>query len=228
MFNTQIGQLDSALAELPEHARCWFQRGAGLPESALRAARRAAWIAPFGGLGPAYPRNLARFLQVAKDNGIFVILTLDELPDTGGYCSSFDTHGGKYAEFNLQFMTQGGIVAQRRYYADFIQGLHMVGAPTDATLPTSSTMKVFFRPTGHPSRPRPARSRRQMGRPVISSDLARRRALMEDSWVHYIGQVSPAIKALDPTALVTMEFSSSKSRTRPSPVTRDWSICIAS
>ena len=76
-----------------------------------------------GGLDPAYLRNLARFLQVAKDNGIFVILTLDELPDTGGYRSSFDTHGGKFAEFNLQFMTQGGIVAQRRYYADFIRGL---------------------------------------------------------------------------------------------------------
>jgi hypothetical protein len=205
MFNTQIGQLDSALAELPN------MHGAGF--NVVRVWENACWGgAPgcmdraSGGLDPAYLRNLARFLQVAKDNGLYVILTLDELPDTGGYRSSFNSHVGQFAEFNLQFMTQGGIDAQRRYYADFIQGLQQVGAPTDAIFAYELHNEAFFQADKPPLSSASGQVTPANGQTYDLADPAQRRALMEDSWVHYIDQVSQAIKNLDPTALVTMGF----------------------
>ncbi|MFH1183705.1 MAG: cellulase family glycosylhydrolase [Chloroflexota bacterium] len=205
MFNTQIGQLDSALAELPR------MHGDGF--NVVRVWENACWGgAPgcmdraSGGLDPAYMKNLARFLQVAKDNGIYVMLTLDELPDTGGYRSSFNTFGGQFVEFNLQFMTQGGIEAQRRYYADFIQGLRDVGAPTDAIFAYELHNEAFFQADKPPLSAASGQVTAANGQTYDLADPAQRRALMEDSWVYYIDQVSPAIKALDPTALVTMGF----------------------
>jgi hypothetical protein len=205
MFNTQIGQLDSALAELPRmHAdgfnlvrvwenACW----GGAPGCMDRAS---------GGLDPAYLKNLARFLQVAKENGIYVMLTLDELPDTGGYRSTFDTHGGQFAEFNLQFMTQVGIEAQRRYYADFTQGLQQAGAPTDAIFAYELHNEGFFQADRPPLSATSGHVTPANGNTYDLADPVQRRALMEDSWVHYIDQVNQSIKALDPTALVTMGF----------------------
>ncbi len=205
MFNTQIGQLDSALQELPRMHEDGFNI-VRIWENACWGGAPGCMDLASGGLDPAYLRNLARFLQVAKDNGIYVIITLDELPDTGGYRSSFDTHGGQFAEFNLQFMTQGGIVAQRRYYADLIQGLHQVGAPTDAIFAYELHNEAFFQADRPPLSSTSGLVTPANGQTYDLADPAQRRALMEDSWVHYIGQVTPAIKAADPTALVTMGF----------------------
>jgi hypothetical protein len=206
MFNTQIGQLDSALAELPRmHSEgfnvvrvwenaCW----GGAPGCMDRAA---------GGLDPAYLKNLARFLQVAKENSIYVMLTVDELPDHGGYRSSLSSNGGQFeGSFNQLFMTAGGIQAQSRYYTDLIQGLCEVGAPTDAIFAYELHNEAFFESQLPPLSNSLGQVAAANGETYDLADPAQRRALMEDSWVHYIDQVSRVIKALDPTALVTMGF----------------------
>jgi len=206
LFNTQIGQLESALEELPKMGGDGF--------NVVRVWENACWGgAPgcmdraSGGLDPAYLRNLARFLQVAKDNGVYVMLTVDELPDTGGYGSLLGSAGGQFeGSFNRLFMTDGGIEAQRRYYADFITGLREAGAPTDAIFAYELHNEAFFEgqlpPFSNPS----AQVTPANGGTYDLANPTQRRALMEDSWLHYIKEVSQAIKALDPTALVTMGF----------------------
>jgi len=206
MFNTQIGQLDSALAELPR------MHGDGF--NVVRVWENACWGgAPgcmdraSGGLDPAYLKNLARFLQVSKDNGVYLMLTVDELPDTGGYRSSLSSNGGQIeGSFNQLFLTQGGIEAQSRYYADLIQGLREAGAPTDAIFAYELHNEAFFEGHLPPFSNSSGLVTPANGSTYDLADPAQRRALMEDSWVHYIDEVSQAIKAMDPTALVTMGF----------------------
>ncbi|HET6846477.1 MAG TPA: cellulase family glycosylhydrolase [Anaerolineales bacterium] len=205
MFNTKIGQLDSALQELPRmHAegfnvvRVW--------ENACWGGAPGCMDLASGGLDPAYLKNLARFIQTAKDNGLYVLLTVDELPDTGGYRDHFTSDGRHYGGFNRLFLTQGGIDATRLYYTDFIRGLHAAGAPTDAILAYELHNEAFYEGDALPLSTSSGSVTPANGHTYDLADPAQRRALMEDSWVYYIDQVSQGIKAEDPTALVTMGF----------------------
>jgi len=205
MFNTKIGQLDSALSELPRmHAegfnvvRVW--------ENACWGGAPGCMDLASGGLDPAYLKNLARFIQAAKDNGLVVLLTVDELPDTGGYRSHFGSEGSYYGGFNRLFLTQGGIDAERAYYADFIRGLRDAGAPTDAIFAFELHNEAFYEGDQPPLSLPSGQVTAANGSTYDLADPAQKRSLMEDSWVNYIGQVTAGIKAEDPTALVTMGF----------------------
>jgi hypothetical protein len=206
MFNTEIGQLESALAELPKMhedgmnvVRVW--------ENACWGGAPGCMDRVSGGLDPAYLKNLARFLQVAKDNSIYVMLTVDELPDNGGYSAYLRSHAGLVeGSFNQLFLTQGGIEAQSRYYTALIQGLREAGAPTDAIFAYELHNEAFFEEHLLPLSNSSGLFTAANGNTYDLADPAQRRALMEDSWVHYIDGVTRAIKDLDPTALVTMGF----------------------
>lgn len=141
IFNTQIGQLESALSELPKMrddgfnvVRLWFNACWGGAPGCLD--RRE------GGLDRAFLRNMAQFLQVAKENGIYAILTMDDLPDNYQYLLS--PYRTRFEEFNLEFMTQGGIDAQSKYQTDLIRGLMEVGAPMDAILAYQLKEEAYF------------------------------------------------------------------------------------
>jgi len=205
IFNTQIGQLDSALAELPKmHAdgfntvRLWFSACWGGAPGCLDRAQ--------GGLDPAYLQNMARFIQVAKENGIYVILTMDSLPDLGGYQAFLNPYRGRFEGYNLEFMTQGGIDAQAKFQTDLIRGLMEVGAPMDYILAYQLKEEAFFEEQLPPLSATSGQVTPANGQTYDLADPAQRRALMEDSWLYYIEQVSQRIKAIDATALVTMGF----------------------
>jgi len=205
MFNTQIGQLDSALAELPRmHAdgfnvvRVW--------ENACWGGAPGCMDLASGGLDPAYLRNLARFIQVAKDNDIYVLLTVDEPPDTGGYRSYFGPEQSSFGVFNLLYLTEGGIEAQRRYYTDFIQGLREAGAPTDAIFAYELHNEAFYEEHMPPLSNHQGTFTAANGQTYDLADDTQRRLMMEESWVYYTDQLNRHIKELDPTALVTMGF----------------------
>jgi len=205
IFNTRIGQLDSALAELPKmHAdgfnvvRLWFNACWGGAPGCLDR--------PEGGLDRAFLENMAQFMRVAKENDIYVILTMDSLPDLGGYQNLVNPYRGRFEGFNLEFMTQGGIDAQTRYQTDLIRGLMEVGAPMDTILAYQLKEEAYFEEQLPPLSSSSGEVTPANGQTYDLADPAQRRALMEDSWVYYIDQVSGPIKALDPTALVTMGF----------------------
>lgn len=205
IFNTEVGQLDSALAELPKmHAdgfnvvRLWFNACWGGAPGCLDL--------PQGGLNRGFLENMRRFLEIAKQNGIYVILTMDSLPDSRQYQSLLDPYRGQYEGFNLEFMTQGGVDAQSKYQTDLIRGLMEVGAPMDAILAFQIKEEAYFEENLPPFTKQSGQITPANGKTYDLADPAQRRALMEDSWVYYIEQVSKAIKEVDPTALVAMGF----------------------
>jgi hypothetical protein len=205
IFNTQNGQLDSALAELPEIqadgfnvVRLWF--------NACWGGALGCLDLPQGGLDRGFLENMATFTRAAKDHGIYVILTMDSLPDLGGYQAMLDPYRADFAGFNLEFMSRGGVAAQSKYQTDLIQGLMDVGAPMDAILAFQPKEEAYFEENLAPLFAHSGNVTAANGRTYDLADARQRRALMEDSWVYYIEQVSGAIKAIDPTALVTMGY----------------------
>ena len=205
IFNTQIGQFDSAAAELAKmHAdgynvvRLWFNACWGGAPGCLDR--------PAGGLDPAFLEKMAQFLRIAKQNGLYAILTMDSLPDLGGYQAMLDPYRGRFEGFNLEFMTQGGVAAQAKYQTDLIRGLMAAGAPMDAILAFQPKEEAYFEEGLPPLSANSGQITPANGKTYDLANPTQRRALMEDSWVYYIEQVSAAIKAVDPTALVTMGF----------------------
>lgn len=204
IFNTEYGQLDSALAELPKMhedgfnvVRLWFNACWGGAAGCLDLSQ--------GGLNRNFLLNMKRFLEVARQNGVYVIFTMDALPDSRQYQSLLDPYRGEYESFNLEFMTEGGVQAQSNYQTDLIRGLMEVGAPMDTILAYQIKEESYFeenvRPFNLSGTITPAN-----GNTYDLADPIQRRAAMEDSWLYYADQVTSAIKAVDPTALVGMGF----------------------
>ena len=154
------------------------------------AARPAAWINPRGGLNRGFLQNMARFLQVAKDNGIYAILTMDALPDSNQYQGLLNPYRGQFEGFNLEFMTQGGVDAQAKYQTDLIRGLMEVGAPMDAILAYQIKEEAYFEENLPPLNAASGEVTPANGQTYSLADPAQRRALMEDSWLYYIDQVT--------------------------------------
>ncbi|MBV6395142.1 MAG: hypothetical protein HFACDABA_00713 [Anaerolineales bacterium] len=205
IFNTEYGQLDSALAQLPimredgfNVVRLWF--------NACWGGALGCLDQPQGGLNRGFLLNMKRFMEVAKENGIYLILTMDALPDSRQYQALLDPYRGRYKDFNLEFMTQGGVQAQSNYQTDLIRGLMDVGAPMDTILAFQIKEEAYFEENNPPFTGGSGTITPANGQTYDLSDPAQKRAAMEDSWLYYIEQVSQAIKAVDPTALVGMGF----------------------
>jgi hypothetical protein len=205
IFNTQYGQLDSGLAQLPimhedgfNVVRLWFNACWGGAQGCLDL--------PQGGLNRGFLENMKRFMEVAKQNDIYIILTMDALPDSRQYQSLLDPYRNQYRDFNLEYMTLGGVEAQRNYQSDLIRGLMEVGAPMDVILAYQIKEEAYFEENQPPFNTSTGTITPANGKTYDLADPVQRRAAMEESWLYYIEKVSQAIKEVDPTALVGMGF----------------------
>jgi hypothetical protein len=105
----------------------------------------AACLAPVGeiGLNPAYLDNLAEGISIAKERGMLLLLTSNDIPDGGGYGD--EANAAPDAEFvgyrNAHFLSAPGVSAAVRYWRDILNGLRERQAPTDAVLGGSSSTR---------------------------------------------------------------------------------------
>ena len=87
---------------------------------------------PAGGLSEPYIANLVDFLRKAKTNGLFVLLSMDEIPKVGGYIELQDTTcRADFPGSHSTFLRPGGILAVKQLWTDFIEALIKQGAPLD-------------------------------------------------------------------------------------------------
>lgn len=206
MFNTtDLGQLEPALDAL----RAMGAEGYNV----VRVWSNACWGGAPGcmdvpsGMDPAYLENVATFLRVAQENGIYVMLTLDDVPGNGTYRIPMDLECCReFNGFNIDFLTEGGIQANRHYIVDTIEGLADIGAPMDAIWAYELRNEGFFEGQLPPLSNDSGTVTVANGNTYDMADPAQKRLMMEESWLYYIDEMVTAIKATDPTALVTMGF----------------------
>ena len=159
------------------------------------------------GLNPDYLDNIANMTLAARQAGIVILFTSNDLPDGGGYAEEANTgSGGDFAGYrNSYYLRPQAISATRRYWRDLLTGLAERGAAFDAVLgwqllneqwmfldqpPLSLTEGVVETTTGA----------YDMGDPQQKEEM------VSDGLVHYIAQMKEEILLHDPTALVTMGF----------------------
>ena len=206
LFNTSFGQLDQAEAELKQMAAQGF--------NTVRVWKNACWggvggcIGSLqGGLSGPYLDNVTAFLKLAQKNNIYVIFTDDWVPDDGGYvqgmnracCTDFDG-------YNMNYLTEPGISAEKRYWEDFIQGLIERNAPLENVLAYELRNEGFYEAQLPPLNRSAGSVTTANGSTYDMANQEDHKRMMEEGWLFWIEQLTNSIKAIDPSALVTMGF----------------------
>jgi hypothetical protein len=88
------------------------------------------------GLNPEYLDNLADLITAARDAGLVLQLTSNDLPDGGSYAREANSRAGRdFAGYrNSYYLTPEAVSATRRYWRDLLSGLRERGAPLHAVL----------------------------------------------------------------------------------------------
>jgi hypothetical protein len=159
------------------------------------------------GLNPVYLDNITDMLAAARETGIFILFTSNDLPDQGGYAEQANAQqGSTFAGYrNSYYLTPGAVDATKRYWRDLLTGLKSRQAATEMVLGwqllNEQWMFIDQPPlsliSGHVTT---STGTYNMG------DPAQKILMVNEGLIHYITEVKTEILAHDPTALVTMGF----------------------
>ncbi len=159
------------------------------------------------GLNENYLSNIADMSLAAREAGVYILFTSNDLPDGGGYADEANRDSGElFAGYrNSYYLRPEAISATRRYWRDLLNGLQEQEAAFDAILawqllneqwmfkdqpPLSLSSGLVETTTGF----------------YDMSDQAQKELMVSDGIKHYIAQMKEEILIHDPTALVTMGF----------------------
>ncbi len=203
-FRAGPNQLQNAIEDLGAMAALGYN-AVRIWASACFGAATGCLGDPAGGLRADYLNNMAAYLHAARANGLQVMFTFDHLPDEGGYHSGRDAHCcDNWAGFNLD-LTPGGVADQERFWTDFVSGLIAAGAPMDAVWAYELRTEQFFEADQPPFGVLEEVTASD-GKTYDLTDPDEVHALRDAGLVRFADRVTAAIKAVDPTALVTMGF----------------------
>jgi hypothetical protein len=160
------------------------------------------------GLNPAYLDNIADLMGVAKESGLFLIFSSQDLPVLGGYNAL--ANQGASATFaagrNAEFLTQEGIQAAQQYWSDLLGGLASRSAPFDAILGWELMDEAYYINDLPPFSLKTEKVTPANGKTYYLFDPVQKQTMAEDGMRYYIDQLRRRILIYDPTALVTMGF----------------------
>lgn len=206
LFNTLDDQLDEAAVDLDQFAAQGFN------------TVRVWWDAcdidlggcagdPAGGLRSGYLDRVTSFLQLLADRDLYVIFTINEVPDQGGYGDLLATdRGPDFQGYNVSYLTDGGRLANRALFRDLIRGLVTRGARTDRILAYELRNEPFMERNLVPFSRTSGTITTANG---VTYDLAvpaDHERMMNENMVDWIDDIASVIRAEDPTALVTIGY----------------------
>ncbi len=162
---------------------------------------------PSGGLSDAYLANVSNFLAKAKSHGIAVMLTVDGIPNFGGYeevlyqscCALFDAD-------NMNTLTRPGLKAHAKMWRDIIGGLKAHGAPLDAIFAYELFNEQSFLVTYPPLSLTTGAVTTGNGQTYDMASPTSRRAMLDENLIYWTSHMRDSITALDPSALVAVGF----------------------
>ena len=159
------------------------------------------------GLNPAYLDNIADMIAAARQTGLVILFTSNDLPDQGGYAEEANAQSGAtFAGYrNSYYLTPGAIRATRRYWRDLLSGLVERRAAFDAVLAWELVNEQWMFSDAPPLSLADGLVETTTGT-YDMADAAQKQAMVDEGLMHYIAQMKEEILAHDPTALVTMGF----------------------
>lgn len=162
------------------------------------------------GLNPAYLDNVVDLMQVAAEEGIYLLLTANDLPDTGGYWEISNRDAERSPLFegyrNGHMLTASGVESARRFWADLMDGLLERNPPWSTVLGWQLLNEQWLFQDQPPLSLASGQVTAANGETYDLADSAQKRALVSDSVIYYSAEMRAIILATDPEALVTMGF----------------------
>ncbi len=201
----------------PDVIRAHFQQLNGLGYNTVRifidSCNRGPTCITNGdqpGLNPDYLDNLVTLMQIAKEEGIFLLLTSNDLPSGGSYTAIADRDPNAdplvTTYRNGQLLTTSGQEATAKCWEDLRSGLGERRAAFDAVL----AWELFNEQWLFTDQPPLSLDRGIFtgidGTDYDLSDPEQKRALVADHLMAFTGTMRGIILEHDPTALVTMGF----------------------
>jgi len=162
-------------------------------------------------LNADYMDNMADMMEAARDAGIFILFTSNDLPDGGGYSEEANRGSGEiFAGYrNSYYLTEVAISATRRYWRDILTALIDRGAAFDAVLGWQLLNEQWMFEDQPPLSLSEGMVETTTGT-YDMSDPQQKEQMVADGLVYYIDQMKEEILLHDPTALVTMGFFAPK------------------
>lgn len=159
-----------------------------------------------GQFDPAYVANVVDLARRASAHGLYVLFTMDWTP------------GGKYGEImgrdcctrfngtNLTYLAPSGLEATQAFFVDYIRALLAAGLPKDAVWAWELRNELFFDGDQPPLSLTGGLVTTANGKTYNMASAADKQLMLEEGLVYWIDSLRAAIRALDPTALVTVGF----------------------
>ncbi len=160
------------------------------------------------GLNGSYIDNIVRTMSIARDEGIFLMLTSNDLPSQGGYWQISDEGvGSQFGGYrNANYLTSPGVLATVTYWGDLMRALAGRDAPFEAVFAWSLLNEQWYINTDPPFSLNSGKVTCANGSTYDMSNPADKKTMALESMVYYINRIRDTIDHYDPDALVTMGF----------------------
>ncbi len=164
------------------------------------------------GLNPGYLDNMADLMNIAAEEGIYIIFTANAIPDGGQYWAYFDSiffstdHTGFEDARNADYLHAAGVETKRKIWTDLLNGLQERNAAFSTVLGWSLTNEYWLWGEAAPFSLGSGTVTTANGRTYDMSDPAQKAQMAVDGTQYFIEEIVSEIKAIDPLALTTMGF----------------------
>lgn len=175
------------------------------------------------GLNPAYLDNITDMMLAAKNAGVYILFTSNDLPDAGGYADKANSGtGSSFAGYrNSYYLRPQSISATRQYWGDLLSGLKDRNAVFENVLGWELLNEQWMFKDQAPLSLNNGLVETTTG-VYDMHDEEQKIKMVSDGLVYYITQMKQEILLYDPNALISMGFFV------PELVAPDWYVETAS
>lgn len=160
------------------------------------------------GLNGEYIDNIVRTMEIAQDEGIYLLLTSNDLPSDGGYWDI--SNQGASEQFsgyrNAHYLTSKGVESAQLYWNDLLSALYDRNAPFEAVFAWSILNEQWYFRTEPPFSLASGSVTCANGKTYDMSSATEKADMAVDGIILYIDSVRSVISRYDPQSLVTMGF----------------------
>jgi hypothetical protein len=159
---------------------------------------------PTGGFSAKYMDNIGKFLELAGQNQIYVMFTLDWIPG-GKYgailnedcCTTFTS-------MNANYLPPAGLRANKVFFQDFAATLIRMGAPTEYIFSYQLRNEMFYDADQPPLSFSSGTVKTANGKTYDMANKEDKQKMIEENNIYWLDSIRSAILAVDPTVLVSV------------------------
>lgn len=160
------------------------------------------------GLNPAYIDNIVDTMRIAGEEGTYLLLTSNDLPDEGGYWDISNQGANEIFEGyrNAHYLTEPGVRSAKVYWEDLMKAFTERDASTEVLLGWSLLNEQWYFKQQPPLSHDSGMVSTANGQTYDLSDPEQKRAMLVEGIAYYTNEVSAIIREYDPETLITMGF----------------------